>query len=50
MKDEITLEEAIKHFEGAPEDEYHKKLAEWLKELRIYKSIGTIEEMMDKCI
>lgn len=50
MKSETTLEEAIKHFEENPEDEYHKKLVEWLKELRVYKSIGTIEEMMDRCI
>lgn len=45
----MTLEEAIKHCEERAKicDECgkeHKRLAEWLEELRSYQEIGTVEE------
>ena len=45
----MTLEEAIKHCEERAKicDECgkeHKRLAEWLEELRAYQEIGTVEE------
>lgn len=45
----MTLEEAIKHCEERAKicDECgkeHKRLAEWIEELRSYQEIGTVEE------
>lgn len=49
----MTLEEMIIHIEelksSTNSDEYDR-LLELLKELKVYKQIGSIEEVMDKFI
>lgn len=49
----MSLDEMIEHIEqlaNSTNGEEYNRLLEMLKELRVYKSIGTVDEMMDKCI
>lgn len=49
----MSLDEMIEHIEqlaNSNESKEYNRLLEMLKELRVYRGIGTVDEMMDKCI